>query len=442
MSGRSSQARVRSGVIALLGTMLMLVIGGVVVARSLPPRTLTFAAGEAGGAYHAHALRYQAILARHGVRLEVLETDGAVDNLERLRDPRSRVSVAFLQSGITSEAEAPDLASLGSVGYEPVWVFDRGSAARTRLTDDTAGKRVSVGPRGSGTRRLALDLLGLLGVRDKDAELLDMHAGSAADALLRGEIDAMFAVAAYDAPVVQRLLTSPAINTMSFARADAYIALRPHLSKVVLPQGVADLRSNRPPHDLILVAPKTSLVVRESLHPAAQYLLLQAAAEVHSRPALFQRAGLFPAAEPIDLPLSETASNYYKSGSPLLQRLLPYWVAALVTESLTLLIPLVALAYPLVRLAPGVYGWGMRRRVFRLYGELKFLETQLDARGRSEPVNDLRDALERLEARANRMHTPTAFAHMVYTLRVHIALVRERLARERPPVGAAPGATR
>jgi TRAP-type uncharacterized transport system substrate-binding protein len=417
--------------------VLVLVVGGVVVARSLPPRTLTIAAGEPGGAYHGHALRYQAILARQGVRLEVLETAGAVDNLERLLDPRSHVSVAFLQSGIASETKAPSLVSLGSIGYEPVWVFYRGAPVRTRLTEPTVGKRVSIGPPGSGTRTLALDLLELLGARGKEAELLDLHAVPAADALLRGEIDAMIEVAGFDAPVVQRLLKSPEINTMSFARADAYVALRPYLSKLILPQGIADLRTNRPPQDLTLVAPKTSLVVRESLHPAAQYLLLQAAAEVHSPPSLFQRAGQFPAPEPIDLPLSDTASNYHKSGSPLLQRLLPFWVAALVTELLTLLIPLVALAYPLLRLAPGVYGWGMRRRVFRLYGELKFLEMQLDARGRSEPVDDLRDALERLEARANRMHTPTAFAHMVYTLRVHIALVRERLARERPPVSQA-----
>jgi TRAP-type uncharacterized transport system substrate-binding protein len=418
----------------LVGTVLLIIVAGAVVIGSMPPRTLKIAAGEAGGAYHMLALRYQAILARHGVRLEVLETAGSVDNLGRLRDPRSGVSIAFLQSGITSQTEAPGLVSLGSVGYEPVWLFYRGDPTRIRLLKRVAGMRISIGPEGSGTRMLALELLDLLGVRDQGPELLDLQTGSAADALLRGDIDAMFMVAAFDAPVVQRLLTSPQINTASFVRADAHVALRPYLSKLTLPQGVADLRTNRPPHDVTLVAPKTSLVVRETLHPAAQYLLLQAAAEVHSRPALFQQAGQFPAPEPIDFPLSQTASNYYKSGSPLLQRLLPFWVAALVSELLTLLIPLAALAYPLLRLAPGVYGWGMRRRVFRLYGELKFLETQLDARSEAEPVDDLRAALEQLETRANRMHTPTAFAHIVYTLRVHIGLVRDRLARRQPPV--------
>jgi TRAP-type uncharacterized transport system substrate-binding protein len=426
MIGTHGTGRKHRGLVGLAGTVL--VLAGAMVVRSLPPRKLTIAAGEAGGAYHEHALRYQAILARHGVRLEVLETTGSVDNLDRLRDPRSGVNVAFLQSGITTQGDALGLASLGSVGYEPIWVFSRGDPARLR-SGLRAGTRMSIGPEGSGTRKLAIELIELLGMRDRGTELLGLHTDAAAEALLRGDIDVMITVAAYSAPVVHRMLTEQGISTASFARADAHVALRPYLSKLVLPQGVADLGRNRPPHDVVLVAPKTSLVVRETLHPAAQYLLLQAAAEVHSRPALFQRAGQFPAAEPIDLPLSDTASNFYKSGSPLLQRLLPFWVAALLTELLTVLIPLLALAYPLLRLAPGIYGWGMRRRVFRLYGELKFLETQLDARGGSELVTDLHEALEQLEARANRMHTPTAFAHIVYTLRLHIALVRDRLER-------------
>jgi hypothetical protein len=229
--------------------------------------------------------------------------------------------------------------------------------------------------------------------------------------------------------VVQRLLAAPDLKLASFVRADAHIALRPYLNKLTLPQGIVDMRNNRPPQDVTLIAPKASLVVRESLHPAIQYLLLQAVQEVHSQPRLFQAAGQFPAAEPVDLPLSAPAINYYKSGSPLLQRYLPFWMAALATELLTLLIPLVAVLYPMLRLAPAVYGWGMRRRIFRLYGELKFIEAQLESRDPKAALDDLRVAMDRLELRANHMRTPTAFAHMLYTLRLHVRMVRERLER-------------
>jgi hypothetical protein len=169
--------------------------------------------------------------------------------------------------------------------------------------------------------------------------------------------------------------------------------------------------------------------VRENLHPAAQHLLLQAAAEVHSMPGLFQRPAQFPAAEPIDLPLSETARNYYKSGSPFLRRYLPFWVAAVVSQLLIVLIPVVGVAYPLLRVAPALYAWGMRRRIYRLYGELKFLEAQLEARDPKAPVADLLAELDGFERHVNHMRTPLAFSQMLYTLRVHISLVRARLER-------------
>jgi TRAP-type uncharacterized transport system substrate-binding protein len=394
--------------------------------QSMPPHTVTMATGAAGGAYDAIGQRYRAILARQGVRLELMQTAGAVDNLARLRDPRAGVSAALAQGGITSESESPGIQSLGTVGFEPVWVFYRGFELHT-TTGWAKGKRVNVGPEGSGARKLSLELLRALGVDPGTMRLSGLDGEAAADALLRGEIDMAMLVASWDVPAVRRLLTAEQISVASFPRADAHVALRPYLSKLILPQGVADMAHNRPPTGLVLVAPKTSLVVRADLHPAIQQLLLQAATEVHASPGVFQRAGQFPAPEPIDVPLSDTARNYYKSGSPFLQRYLPFWIAALASQLLLLLIPLLGIAYPLMRVAPGLYGWGMRRRIYRLYGELRLLDAQLDTRDPGAPVDDLRAELDQLERYANRMHTPLAFSQMLFILRDHINLVRGRL---------------
>jgi TRAP transporter TAXI family solute receptor len=414
--------------LVLVTGVLVLAVLVVALVQSLPPRTVRMATGEASGAYHEIGRRYREILARDGVQLELVETRGSVDNLARLRDAASGVSVALAQGGAMTHEEGAGIVSLGTVAYEPVWAFYRGADLGLQARDWAVGKRISVGQEGSGTRRLAREVLALLGF-DKDAQLLDLPSGESVQALLGGELDMVVLVEPIGAPAVQRLLVEPDIKLASFVRADAHVALRPYLNKRTLPQGVVDLRRNRPPQDVTLIAPKASLVVRSDLHPAIQYLLLQAAAEVHSRPELFQRAGEFPAAEPIDVPLSVPAANYYKSGSPFLQRYLPFWIAALASELLRMLIPLVAVIYPLLRLAPGVYGWGMRRRIFRLYGELKFIETQLEARDLKMPVDDLRQAMDQLELRANHMRTPSAFAHMLYTLRLHTRMVRERLDR-------------
>jgi hypothetical protein len=187
------------------------------------------------------------------------------------------------------------------------------------------------------------------------------------------------------------------------------------------------MEHNRPPTDVVLAAPKASLVVRRDLHPAIQYLLLEAAVQIHSGPGMFRHAGQFPAAEAIDLPLSDHARHFYRSGPPFLQRHLPFWLAVLVQQLLVVLIPVLGVLYPLVRFAPAAYGWAMRRRVFRLYGELKFLEDDLAARSTQDNLADLVTRLDRLEDRASRFRLPVSFRPLLYTLRLHISLVRQRL---------------
>ncbi|MGH8758527.1 MAG: TAXI family TRAP transporter solute-binding subunit [Burkholderiales bacterium] len=391
-----------------------------------PPRTVMMATGAQGSAYAEVGERYRELLARHGVRLELVATNGAVDNVHRLSDAKSGVSVAFVQGGIADAALAPELVSLGTLFYEPLWIFIRGDVPRVSA-GMLKGLRVSIGPEGSGTHKFASDLFGSLGLDVTGTEFLDLTSQDAAAALLRGEIDMAMMVAPWEYAVVRRLLASERINAFPFPRADAHVALRPYLNKLVVPQGVADLASNRPPADLVLVAPKCSLVVRDDLHPALQYLLLQAASQLHSKPGIFQKAGQFPSAEPIDLPLSEHAQRFYQTGPPFLQRYLPFWMAVFVARLLVLLIPIVGVAYPMVRLLQGIYGWGMRRRIFNLYGELKYLEADLEARSSGAPVEDLRASLEKLEFRADHLRVPVAFAYMLYTLRDHIGLVRSRL---------------
>jgi TRAP-type uncharacterized transport system substrate-binding protein len=386
------------------------------------------ATGAEGSAYAEFGERYRELLARHGVTLELVPTNGAVDNVRKLNDAKSGVSVAFVQGGFADAAQAPDLVSLGTVFYEPVWLFIRGDLPRASA-DMLKGRRVSIGPEGSGTRKLASELITAVGLDLSGAEVLDLTALKSGEALLRGEIDMVVMVAPWEYPVVRQLLASARVNAIPFKRADAHIALRPYLNKLVVPQGVADLAHDRPPTDVALVAPKCSLVVRNDLHPAIQYLLLEAAMQVHSRPGIFQKAGQFPAAEPIDFPLSDQAQRFYHAGPPFLQRYLPFWMAVFVARLLVLLIPILGVAYPAIRLLQAIYGWGMRRRIFNLYGELKFLEADLEARAPGTPADDLRASLEKLEYKANHMRVPVTFAHLLYTVRVHIGLVRARLQR-------------
>lgn len=411
------------GIAVLILTSGVLLWALFVLLRPLPGRDLAIATGPPGSAYEHVAERYREILARHGVRLRLVPTNGAVENLDRLRDPRAEVGAGFVQAGTTSEQQSPQLLSLGTVFYEPLWVF---CACRdfAELLRDHPDARVSIGPVGSATRPLALRLLTLVGADTKRLQLRDYLPDEAARRLIGGDVDVAVLLAAWESPNVQQLLLAP-VELIGFRRADAYVARDSNLSKLVLPEGVADLRANRPPADVLLIAAKASLVVRKDLHPALQYLLLHTAMEVHERPGIFQRAGEFPAPEGIDLPLSTEARHLYKSGPSILQRTLPFWLAELVQRLLIIVLPIAGILYPLWSLLPRLYRWQMQRRVFRYYGELRLLETALTRSNDLGEREQVIGRIEDLERRVFELKMPRSFSEMTLNLRRHIQALHE-----------------
>ena len=411
---------------AITVTAVAILGGAVLLLRTMPPRTVVMATGGEGGAYHEIGKQYREILARAGVELRLVPTGGALENLALLRDPRSGVSVGLVQGGSAHKSDASELESLGTLFYEPLWLFYRSELPGVGM-ERLRGRRISIGAEGSGTRALSLELLKRSGFDQQVGELLALAPQAAAEQLLTGEIDAAIMLISWDSPAVQQLIGDERIEVASFPYADAYVALYPFLSKIVLPAGVGDLAKKRPPADVILFAPKASLVVRKDLHPSIQYLLLNTAEQIHSGPGIFQRAGQFPADEAIDLPLSSEALQFYKSGRPFLQNYLPFWMAALVAKLLILLIPIVAVLYPMMRLLPALYGWARRRKISRLYDELRLLEDEIQARSTPPDAGDMVARLDRLEQQANQLRLPIGYASMLYMLRHHIDLARQRL---------------
>jgi TRAP transporter TAXI family solute receptor len=396
-----------------------------------PPRHVVMTAGGESGAYYHFAKRYAAILARDGITLEVLPSEGSLQNLDRLQ--KGEAQIGFIQGGVIeqpADAEidgAPEdygLLSLGSMFYEPVWVFYRGETI-DRLTD-LQGKRIAIGQEGSGIRHLAQRLL-----EDNEVDFsnntVPISGLDAAEELQQGRIDAAFIIAAEHAPVVQVLLRSPDVKLMSFSQSFAYERRYPFLTRLTMPKGVADLVRDFPPEDTRVLAPTASLVVSEDLHPALQNLLLQAARQVHGKPGFFQTANEFPAYMDGMLPLSSEAERFLKSGPPFLQRYLPFWLAVLVDRLFVLLLPVIALLIPLMRVAPALYSWRVRSKVFRCYGELKFLEDDLKNHFDRERLSEYRNRLDALDEEAAVLHVPLGFTDLVYTLREHVNLVRHIL---------------
>jgi TRAP-type uncharacterized transport system substrate-binding protein len=398
----------------------------IAVLDPMPPRRLTLACGPVGSSSESIGKRYKALLEKQGVRLHLLNTTGSVENLALLHKPGSGVDLGFVDGGVASEADDQGLDSLGTIGYEPLLVFSR-HVGNDRQLPWLKGKRVAVGPEDSDSRTLVAALARRRALDAASFISLTLPPEAAADALLAGRVDAIILVSSWASPVVRKLTEAEGIQLADFARADAYVARMPTFSKRVLPEGAVDLERDRPSHPITLLATKASLVAREGLHPALKYLLLEAMSRVHSRSGIFQHAGEFPAPEEQDISLSKEAVHYYKSGKPFLQRYLPFWLAVLVEEGAIFLIPLVGLSYPLARALMALYGWGMQRKIFLIYGELHWLESQIDKlEGRPAP-EALRARMKSLEERTQRVHVARKFIPLLYSLKENLAFVRGRI---------------
>lgn len=419
----------------LLGAVALAVVGLAFwvasrFVRPAPPDDFVIATGSESGAYHLYGKRYQAQLAKDKIRVELAPSSGSVENLERLT-AKSGVAVAFIQGGVGNAAQQHGLVTLAALYYEPLWIFYRGNVELS-LLNQLADKRLAIGSEGSGTRALALTVLGAAGAARNPGALLPLSGTDAADALVAGKVEAALFVAGPDAPVVQRLLRTPGMRLMSMAQADALSRRFAYLATVSLPRGVIDLASDIPPRDITLVATTAYLVAREQFHPALVSVLLQAAQHVHRPGGVFQRSGEFPAAREGDFPLSEDAQRFFRSGPPFLQRYMPFWVANLLERLLVLLVPLVAVLIPVMRIFPGVYNWRVRLRVFRWYRQLRAVELESAGNPSPERIAALLTRLDEIQDGVNRTRVPLTYSDYAYNLKLHIDLVRSRLRRAAP----------
>jgi TRAP-type uncharacterized transport system substrate-binding protein len=366
---------------------------------------------------------------------------GSRENLRLLRDPKSEVQIAFVQGGSSpsqptpeqeAEAQKMPLQSLGSMFYEPVWLFYRDEAAKKLdkqgvLGDisQLRGLRVNTGVRGSGIPGVMNRLLEANLMNRDDIVRSNLDLTDAVVALLAGQVDAAALVSAPESPMIQMLMQTPGIRLYEFAQPEAYARRYDFLNAVTLPRGVVDIPRNVPPHDMVMVAARCSLVAREDLHPALAQLFVQAAAHIHGGGGWISHPGQFPSAQGTEFPLAREAERYYRNGPPLLQRYLPFWLANLVDRMWVALFSIVAVLIPLARVVPPLYDFRIRSRIFRWYRNLRQIENDL-AQGKA-PHAELLERLNALDTKVEYIAVPLSYADELYSLRGHIALVRERL---------------
>jgi len=388
-----------------------------------PPKRVTLATGPAQSAYEEFGKRYARILAKNGITVVLLPSEGSAANLQLLRE--GKADLGFVQGGASAASLSGDgqLESLGSLFLEPVWLFYRGQATLSSLTQ-LQGLRVNVGTPGSGVPNLMGKLLESNRIDPGTLKLSRLEQTPATVAFLGGELDAIVFASAPESLMVQMLLQTPGVKLMDFAQSEAYSRRFAFLSPAVLPRGVVDLAADIPPQDVRLVAPTTTLLARASTHPALLQLFALAGNEIHGGAGWFKRAREYPNLANNELPISAEAARSIKNDKPFLQRYLNFWVANLVERMWLAMGLIIAVLLPLSRIVPPLYEFRVRSRIFRWYGQLRDIENRIEGAGDNRAILE---ELGNLESRAEKISVPLSYADELYALRSHIQMVRQKL---------------
>jgi TRAP-type uncharacterized transport system substrate-binding protein len=424
--------------------LLLLLFAGLMLVWWLvdppPPKRILMATGTEGGSYQMLAKKYVDYFEKKGVTLELVSSRGAQENIARLSDRKDPVQAAFVQAGIYNPNGIAGIVSLGSVAFEPIWFFYRGpvlEASDFHYQENRFRKllsrKVSIGDVGSGTHSQALHLLRAAGLEQLIPQFLTLSSADGVKALILGEIDVLFLADQLESPNIQTLLSDPNLNLIGFNRAEAFTRILPYLEILTVPTASFSLIRDFPPQTIRLLSTTTQLLVDDRMHPALQYLFLEAAEAINGKQSFFAKRGEFPKFNRSAFPESVVATRFEKSGVPPIMNYLPFWVAEFVHRMFILGVPFMAFAYPIVSSLPNYRSRRVQVRIQKMYGILWGFEQELAVNFDPTLCDEYIKQVNQMEAEALTLKVPMRMASDYYSLRSSMDYVRNCLIRgERP----------
>jgi TRAP-type uncharacterized transport system substrate-binding protein len=399
-----------------------------------PPSSLKIAAGQPGDGTSQLALRYREALAQMGIAAEVVTSERAHDALRALRSEPPTASLA-LASGLhaaklpsqAQPASDEPLRSLAVIEREPLWVFSR-TPLMTRL-QELRGQRVGISADDSLAEGAAQLLLRHSQLKEGDVQLIKVPRNQLANQLIDGQIDAVILLASANSEAVRVLTRSPSIQIIGLEQVRSLVQREPRLRPFVLPQGVIELRGDIPARDLTMVSADLQLVIQPDMHPALQRALLEVAGQLHERPSFLQRQGEFPRLTDMDFPASPVAVSALRNSKPWLEQWLPYGWAQLAQWLILAFLPIVLLTALVLTWIPSWFDWRVNAVLQNFYGELKFLESEIDPIASERPIEIKRllQRIDEIDMQVMQLELPAPYAERWYTLRSHLASARDRL---------------
>ncbi len=398
-----------------------------------PDRDIVIAAGPEGSYFELTAKQYAVALKRAGVNVKIINTAGARENIERINDPKQDIDFAFTHGGVTNAKESPNLISVSSINYDPLWIFYRNKIGVLTKLNQLQGLRIAIGKKGSGMNGLSLRMLGAAGITKANSQIIEMNISDADEALIAGTIDVALIMDPPDTARVQDFFKSPGVVVMDMSeQAEGIQRNLPYLHVLNLPAGTINLQKQIPAQDVKVLATTMTMVAREATHPALVYLLMSEMDKIHEPPSLMHKENTFPSDQDVDLPLSVQSERYFKDGKPFLQRYLPFWLASTVERLIAILIPMAAILIPVFQLIPKAIQWLNKSKLTRCYQKLIELEQRVKLPPNTkEEYATLKTEFDKLlrlvDHYTDNRKISLQYSEQVYVLKEHIASVQAKL---------------
>ncbi len=452
---------IRAGVIAASVIVFLVALE---LSEPAPPSSVRLATGSPGSAYHAYGVRLASRLKELGLKVELVQTRGSLENYQRLTTihPDRSVHVAFVQSGVRDTAflspqalhdrrsgeprgqlpvvdpEALPVRAIATLYSEPLWLFYRktlrarhGGKPIVRLTQ-LQKHHIAIGPRGSGTEPVARIIFAKNGIRSK-RELKSLPTSTAIDKLLSrkpladgDKLDGVVLIASPRSSHVHSLLRSNKLELMDFKRHVAYSKQIRFLSHVELHRGVVDLHRDLPRKSVSMVAPKAMLACRRELHPRVVELFYKASQLIFSEGNAVDPPGRYPNIKNAELTVHPAAEQFSRNGESWLSKTLPFWAVRLLSRLKLLLIPLLTVLIPAFKIWPMYVAFRVKRLMKRHYAALSVVEEGILE---AEAPDELRKGIDRVEGLREELSTlsdriPPEHRNELYHWRMHLRLVR------------------
>lgn len=417
--------------------LFLLLAGGVTlllfISEPLPPRNVYMAVGQPGSSFEQLGNKFKRYFEAEGVTLHLVYTDGYTGSMREVSDPKSQVTAALSLAGISTKSKYPNLQTLGSIDYVPLWLFHRGEELDTRsVVEAFRNKKIAIGPAGSGTSILTDRLLSLTDLNIKSLpNFLHLSSATSTQMLIDDEIFAMFIADAESGPNLQKLLKHEDIQPFNFEYAQAISKKIPILIPVVLPKGSLDLKHRRPAKDVNMLATTSTLLIKKDTHPAIQHIFMMGA-ELISRDLepLFSNPDFFPAYLDHSFPLSPIAHRYYEKGAPILMDKLPLWLVSYLDKIWLLLVGSFAIIFPIIKLFPN---YGRNRAVLLIsnaYVELLEIERIAVETKSVNKLRELQVQLEELNEAMLSIDIMTEEMNRLYSMKGALNTVRQLVANK------------